>query len=154
MFNIISDSQINLTFVILNPALTTKEQINLQTIYVRFMVNRCDLTINDINFTTNHRESSTTFIWIKAVYEQFKSITLSSMNIAIGGNLLDSLDPLSLYLSNLNIDYYKNKKMLFIHSTQLCKCKSNKWDIDCKYICFQFNNKSKITNRFIFVCFN
>ena len=114
MFNIISDTQINVTSVILNSALTTKEQSDLQTTYVGFMVNRCDFTIDGIDFTTNHGKSSKIFIWIKAVYEQSKSITLNNMNIAIGGSLLDSLDPLSLYLSNLNIDYYKNARGFYL----------------------------------------
>ena len=137
MFNIISDTQINVTSLILNPALTTKEQSDLQTTYVGFMVNRCDFTIDSIDFTTNHGKSSKIFIWIKSVYEQSKSITLNNMNIAIGGNLLDSLDPLSLYLSNLNIDYYKNARGFYLYT-------------QCNYTNASLSNEISIANITVF----
>ena len=137
MFNIISDTQINVTSVILNPALTTKEQSDLQTTFVGFMVNRCDFTIDGIDFTSSHKGTSNTFIWIKAVYEQSKSITLSNMNIVIGGNLLDSFDPLSLYLSNLNFDYYKNARGFYLYT-------------QCNYANASLSNEISIANISVF----
>ena len=114
MFNIISSIQLNLASNIINPNLTAKEQSDLQTTYVGFMVDRWDFTIDGLDFMTNHGQSSKTFTWIKAIYEQSKTITLNNMNIVVGGYLLDSFDPLNLNLSNLNIDYYKNARGLYI----------------------------------------
>ena len=114
LFNIISNIALNLSVKISNSLLTTKEQSDLQTTYVGFMINRWDFTINGFDFVTNHTQNSKIFTWIKAVYEQSKSISINNMNIAISGNIFDSFDPLTLILNNLNIDYYKCNRGFYI----------------------------------------
>ena len=114
LFNIISNTTLNLNPQIANPILTSKEQTDLQTAFVGFMIDRWDFTIDGIDFQTNHSNISNSFTWIKAIYEQSKSVTLRNMNLVIGGNMFDSFDPLNLYLQNLNIDYYKSSRGFYL----------------------------------------
>ena len=114
LFNIISNTTLNLNPQITNPILTSKEQTDLKTAFVGFMIDRWDFTIDGVDFIANQTQTNKTFTWIKAVYEQSKSVTLRNMNLVIGGNMFDSFDPLNLYLQNLNIDYYKSSRGFYL----------------------------------------
>ena len=114
LFNIISNTTLNLNPQISNPILTSKEQTDLKTVFVGFMIDRWDFTIDGIDFETYQTQTTKTFTWIKAIYEQSKSVTLRNMNLVIGGNMFDSFDPLNLYLQNLNIDYYKSSRGFYL----------------------------------------
>ena len=71
-----------------------------------FMINRCSFKIDNFLIATSY-SSTKSFQWIKAIYLQSNSITMSNLSLKIQGNILESLDPLNLIALNINIDCYK-----------------------------------------------
>ena len=70
------------------------------------MVDRTSFTINGFTIQTN-LTNSTDYITTKAVYEQEHIISLLNVNIRGSGSILESEDPLNLFVQNVDVDYYQ-----------------------------------------------
>ena len=82
LFNIISNTTLNITALISNPILTDREQRAIQTSFVGFIIDRWDFTMSGIDFTTQHNDVTKSYILFKVIYQQNKTISLSNINIA------------------------------------------------------------------------
>ena len=109
-----SNTTLNLTSQINSSVLTSKEKIELNTTMVGFKVNRWNFTIDGFDFTTSHNLSANNYIWINPIYQQTSTITLQNMDVSIEGNIMTSYDPMTLYVTNFGIDYYRTNQGFYI----------------------------------------
>ena len=77
-------------------------------------INRCNFTIDGFDFTTSHNLTANNYIWIKSIYQQKNFIALQNMDVSIEGNIMTSYDPMTLYVTNFDVDYYRTNQGFYI----------------------------------------
>ena len=105
LFNIVSSTAINISSALNNSILLTAEKNSLQAKNIGLMIDRWNLSIKNVYFATNFTLNSTSFTFMRAVYQQLKSITISNASFKVKGNLFDTYDPLNFNATNIDIDY-------------------------------------------------
>ena len=81
---------------------------------VGLKINRCNFTIDGFDFTTSHNLTANNYIWIKSIYQQKNFIALQNMDVSIEGNIMTSYDPMTLYVTNFDVDYYRTNQGFYI----------------------------------------
>jgi hypothetical protein len=107
VFNLLVNSTLNLLQKIEANGITLSEQRMIVTTDSVFYPLRTSLSINNINvFRDILTENQKTSYFVKPLHLQEKSVSLSNMNFQITGFILYTIDPMSLYASNLYVDFH------------------------------------------------
>ena len=116
-YNFIAGMSLNSLAQISTNTLTEREKTQLQTINVGFMIGRSGFKIDNVHIKTDFTNANQAFTLFKAVYQQSKLIEITNSQFNITGNLFESLDPLNLQVSNLDVDYFTTRRGFYILSS-------------------------------------
>jgi hypothetical protein len=105
--NLLVNSTLNLADRIYLDGITSDEITIIQTTDSSIYVLRSNLILNKLNIyrdiATENQKSS---IFIKAMYLQTRSVTITNAYFQISGFILDTIDPMSLFVEHVYIDFH------------------------------------------------
>jgi hypothetical protein len=117
-FNILANSDLNLTAMVQNTNITDRERKQLAVANTGFVVNRCNFKMDNFNVYSEFT-SSPNFLWMKAIYIQSRHLQLLNMNLRMNAFLFDTSDPINLQVANFSVEHNNNfrvQKGFFIQS--------------------------------------
>ena len=93
---IYSNTQLNVS----EPAIIKVEQHVI-------LVHRCNLYMDNMELSNDYLDIRTNNVWFLPVFLHDKKITIKNIQWNLHGRMLESFDPLNLYMENIVVDYIK-----------------------------------------------
>ena len=107
IFNLLKTDTLKLKEKIEIPGITDSEKSLIQGADSNIYVMRSNFKINRMYLRTDTlNQFQTLSIFIKALYLQERKVTITNSDIKVTGGILETIDPLSLHLENVLIDYH------------------------------------------------
>lgn len=105
--NLLVNDTLKFSSKITQSGMSTYEVQALSNADSNIFVHRTNLVINRVNLYRNIlTDYQTKSNFVRAVYLQEKSVTMTNLDIQVTGFILYTEDPMSLYVDNVYIDYH------------------------------------------------
>lgn len=106
--NILTSFELKLDEMIYsNTQLNESEAKTAQIMQNLILVHRSNFYIDNMELGNDYKDLQTNIVWFLAVYLQDLTITIKNIQWNLHGRILNSVDPLNLYMENIVVDYVK-----------------------------------------------
>ena len=105
-FNLVSNNTLKFASKVNASLLTTGEISQLSTLDTTLYVCRSNLTLINLKLQGDLSNYQASSYFIRPVYIQDKVITMNNIEIQLTGYFMKTIDPFSLYITNLYMDFY------------------------------------------------
>ena len=116
-YNLLQSLKLKVAEMILdNNEITESEKATILSRLILIGIQRSNFKLSNMNLYSNYSDvyDDNSFMW--ALYIQDKLITLHDLHINVSGRIFHSLDPLSMDIQNIDIDYYKTSAGIRVFS--------------------------------------